>query len=104
MKPSRPRYRFCWSCSRQLHGNHHRVVQVEGGTAIVHAECARRDGLTVVDGEPKRADARAKVESDLRSEGIVVHVNGSPSISAESQEALKRIVRAAHDQLAKEAK
>lgn len=38
--PPRPRYRFCWECSRQLQGNAHRVVVVHGIERIVHAACA----------------------------------------------------------------
>lgn len=39
--PPRPRYRFCWECSRQLYGNAHRVVFVDGIERIVHAACAK---------------------------------------------------------------
>ncbi len=47
---AKPRYRFCWSCSRQLHGNFHRVAIVDGNEVTVHADCAKRDGLTIKDG------------------------------------------------------
>jgi hypothetical protein len=39
--PPRPRYRFCWWCSRQLMSNvHHQVVIVDGLECIVHKSCA----------------------------------------------------------------
>jgi hypothetical protein len=40
-KVPRPRYRFCWWCSRQLWGNVYRMVIVDGIDRIVHAACAR---------------------------------------------------------------
>lgn len=40
-KMPRPRYRFCWWCSRQLQGNFHRIVVVDGIERIVHAACER---------------------------------------------------------------
>lgn len=45
---AKPKYQFCWSCSRRLHGNFHRVAMVDGHRVIVHAECARRDRLEIV--------------------------------------------------------
>lgn len=49
---ARPRYRFCWVCSAQLHGNFHRVVKHpdNGAQVVVHAECAEREGLEVIPG------------------------------------------------------
>jgi ribosome-binding protein aMBF1 (putative translation factor) len=44
---AKPKYRFCWVCSRQLHGNFHRVAIVDGNEVIVHADCARRDKLEI---------------------------------------------------------
>lgn len=41
-KVPRPRYRFCWECSRQLQGNYHREVKVNGQPRIVHAACAEK--------------------------------------------------------------
>ena len=48
---AKPRVRFCWSCSRKLHANFHRVVLVEGVERVVHAACARKDGLYIVEGK-----------------------------------------------------
>jgi hypothetical protein len=50
---AKPKYRFCWVCSRQLHANFHRVVIVNQGTSaefetVVHASCAK--GLTIKPG------------------------------------------------------
>lgn len=52
--PPRPRYRFCWSCNRQLNGNQHRVALTpgDGREVIVHASCAKRDGLVLRLGAP----------------------------------------------------
>ena len=36
----KPRYRFCWSCGRQLYGNAHRVRHMKGNEVILHADCA----------------------------------------------------------------
>lgn len=44
---AKPRLRFCWVCSRQLHGNFHRVAIVDGHEVIVHATCAERERLEV---------------------------------------------------------
>lgn len=44
---AKPKYRFCWACSRRLHGNFHRVAVVDGHEVPVHADCAKRDGLTI---------------------------------------------------------
>ena len=44
---SKPRYRFCWVCSRKLQANFHRVAIVDGHEVIVHAACAKREGLEV---------------------------------------------------------
>lgn len=45
-----PRLRWCWVCSRKLQGNFHRVAIVDGKEVIVHADCAKRDGLTIKEG------------------------------------------------------
>jgi len=50
VKHKRPRLRFCWVCSRQLHGNAHRVAIVDGRDVVVHAACAEREKLTVKPG------------------------------------------------------
>lgn len=47
---ARPKYRFCWACSRKLHGNFHRVVIVDGLEAVAHVACAKRDGLVIKQG------------------------------------------------------
>jgi len=48
-KVARPKYRFCWACARQLHGNYHRVViGPDGHEHIVHAQCAASDGLRII--------------------------------------------------------
>jgi len=37
----KPRYRFCWECSRKLVGNIHAEVQTpQGQSVIVHKDCA----------------------------------------------------------------
>lgn len=36
----RPRYRFCWECSRKLYGNAHRELETPAGLVIVHMHCA----------------------------------------------------------------
>jgi hypothetical protein len=38
---TRPKYRFCWSCSRQLYGNRHRLRMVHGNIVVLHVECAK---------------------------------------------------------------
>lgn len=40
-----PPKRWCWSCSKKLHGNFHRIAIVDGHEVVVHASCARLDGL-----------------------------------------------------------
>ena len=37
---SKPRVRFCWECGRQLYGNHHREIEIDGHKRILHKECA----------------------------------------------------------------
>lgn len=44
---AKPRLRFCWACSKKLHGNFHRVAIVDDHEVTVHADCARRDNLTI---------------------------------------------------------
>lgn len=44
---AKPRYRFCWVCSRRLQANFHRVAIVDGLEVIVHAACAERERLEV---------------------------------------------------------
>lgn len=49
---AKPKYRFCWACSRQLHGNTHRVVVINPDTpqefeTVVHAHCAVKDDLMI---------------------------------------------------------
>lgn len=39
--PERPATRFCWECSRQLHGRAHaRVIGPDGQEHDVHKDCA----------------------------------------------------------------
>ncbi len=40
MGGAKPRYRFCWWCSRQLYGRSHSVVIVDGREVTVHKSCA----------------------------------------------------------------
>jgi len=44
---AKPKYRFCWVCSRKLHANFHRVATVDGHEVVVHALCAMLEGLEV---------------------------------------------------------
>lgn len=49
---AKPPHRWCWVCSRQLHGNFHRVaIGQDGHEHIVHADCAEREGLEIVPGK-----------------------------------------------------
>ena len=50
----RPKYRFCWVCSRQLHGNFHRVAIVNDQFVIVHVDCAKNEGLEVIEGADRK--------------------------------------------------
>jgi len=52
---SKPKYRFCWVCSRQLQANFHRVAIVDGHEVIVHAACARQERLELKPGAHLRA-------------------------------------------------
>jgi hypothetical protein len=47
-KCERPKYNFCWWCSKKLWGRHHRVVKAPNGDVTVHVECA---GTMVREGE-----------------------------------------------------
>jgi hypothetical protein len=47
---AKPRLPFCWVCSRKLHGRFHRVAVVHGLEVVVHADCAKREGLDIKDG------------------------------------------------------
>ncbi len=40
----KPRVRFCWVCSKQLYGNHHREVIYKGDNRpkIVHVACVKK--------------------------------------------------------------
>jgi len=63
----KPKVRFCWACSRQLHGNFHRVVRTPDGHEVVaHATCAARDGLEVVEG----AHLRTASAKSTKGEGV----------------------------------
>jgi len=54
---AKPRHRFCWVCSRQLHGNFHRVaIGFDGLEHIVHADCAKREGMQVIPGKHLAAE------------------------------------------------
>lgn len=55
----KPRYRFCWECSRQLVGNAHaEVVTPQGQTVIVHKVCAEdaKNGTSRYDKEADQAE------------------------------------------------
>ncbi len=61
---TRPRYRFCWWCSRQLRGSSHRIMRGPGGEAgvIVHCDCAdemRAEGWAENDNALEPAPGRA---------------------------------------------
>lgn len=47
---AKPPRRWCWVCSRQLHGNFHRIAKTpdQGYEVVVHADCAFREGLEVI--------------------------------------------------------
>lgn len=47
---AKPKYMFCWVCSRRLHARFHRVAIVESGEVIVHASCAEKEGLKIKPG------------------------------------------------------
>ena len=48
---AKPKYRFCWVCSRKLHANFHRVAIIQGGhEVVVHADCAERERLELKPG------------------------------------------------------
>lgn len=66
---ARPKYRFCWACSRQLHGNFHRVAIVDGNEVIVHADCARRDGLEIKPGAHLAPSQRQGELNEVKSNG-----------------------------------
>lgn len=52
----RPKTRFCWDCSRQLHGRvHARVVGEDGAEHDVHKTCV--NGRRVVDQSGTRRNA-----------------------------------------------
>jgi len=56
----RPKHRWCWSCSRQLHGNFHRVVKgPDGHEHVVHVDCAKKDGLEVIEGADRKVPKRS---------------------------------------------
>lgn len=38
----KPRTRFCWLCSRQLQGNHHVEMVIDGHSRILHKDCGKR--------------------------------------------------------------
>jgi hypothetical protein len=55
----RPKLRWCWVCSKQLHGNFHRVaIGQDGHEHIVHAYCAESEGLQVIEGADRK-DAKS---------------------------------------------
>lgn len=35
-----PKTRFCWACMRQLWGNHHEAMVIDGHKRILHKKCA----------------------------------------------------------------
>ena len=39
---TKPRVRFCWECGRQLRGNHHVEVEVDGHNRILHKYCYQK--------------------------------------------------------------
>ena len=40
-KVAKPRYRFCWVCSRQIRGNYFSEVPIDGFNRVVHKHCAK---------------------------------------------------------------
>lgn len=40
MSKNKPRYRFCWACSRKLYGNSHALRFIDGYERILHGACA----------------------------------------------------------------
>lgn len=51
----KPKHRFCWVCSRKLQANFHRVAKgPDGHLHTVHAECAEREGLEVIEGADRK--------------------------------------------------
>jgi len=41
MTTKKPRVRFCWYCGRQLYGNHHAEVEIDGYHRILHKSCGK---------------------------------------------------------------
>ena len=41
MEKEKPKYRFCWECSRKLWGNRHAVRVIDGHERILHKCCAK---------------------------------------------------------------
>ncbi len=37
----KPRVRFCWECSRQLWGNSHTIMYIDGEYRVLHKLCAQ---------------------------------------------------------------
>jgi len=37
---AKPKYRFCWVCSRKLHGAYFREVVIDGQKRVVHKACS----------------------------------------------------------------
>ena len=80
---AKPKYRFCWVCSRKLHGNFHRVAIVHPGTeheheVIVHERCGERERLQLkpdahlanppkVKTPPKKAAVVSKVKTQTKA-------------------------------------
>ena len=69
---TRPRYRFCWWCSRQLRGSSHRIMRGPGSETgvIVHCDCAdemRTEGWAENDNAPqsRQGDERAPASAEL---------------------------------------
>lgn len=40
-KIKKQRVRFCWECGRNLCGNHHVEIVIDGHSRILHKQCAK---------------------------------------------------------------
>lgn len=36
---TKPKYPFCWFCSRRFRGRHHEQMETEAGVVLVHKQC-----------------------------------------------------------------
>lgn len=56
---TKPRYRFCWACSRQLYGNKYRTRIVDNREVVLHGACAK-----ILDADLADQRATARPHSD----------------------------------------